>query len=190
MKYEKAGAGIATFSRIGGDFIITVPPARTLGVLLFLPVWLVGWAFGEIMVCGQLLGYGTVTPNAAAYVFLVIWLVGWTIGGAWAIYSFVWNLFGQEIVRLNLIDLLHYKQIAGIRFASKKYRMNDAIAFKPAAAAANKVRGNGQAITYDKSSVSFDYGRKTIAIFPGIDEAEAKHIISQMKASCAAVRLG
>jgi hypothetical protein len=133
LNYEEKGAGKANFSYHAGDFIITVPPARNVGDLLFVSVWLVIWASLEVLVTRQLLGYSEIIPNAASNAVLAIFLIGWTMGGGFQIYSFVWNLFGQEIVRLNLIDLLHYKQVFGFRFASKKYRMSDAMAFKPGA---------------------------------------------------------
>jgi hypothetical protein len=37
------------------------------------------------------------TPRA----FISLWLVGWLLGECWAIYSWFWTAFGEEIVQIK-----------------------------------------------------------------------------------------
>jgi hypothetical protein len=65
---------------------VTLPPARSVPGMLFLAVWLTGWAFGEVQVTQQLLS----PADGAPQLFLVAWLIGWTVGGAFALATLIW----------------------------------------------------------------------------------------------------
>ena len=69
-------------------------------MILFMPVWLVGWAFGEVMAVATLLGGAglvKVANPSAPTGFLLVWLVLWTAGGGLAFVAFAWNAFGREV---------------------------------------------------------------------------------------------
>jgi hypothetical protein len=88
---------------------IVIPPAKNGFPTRFLAFWLVGWAIGEIVVAGWLVGLslGVVAPphmkndNIAPVPFLLLWLAGWTVGGVYAIDLFVWRSRGREWVRID-----------------------------------------------------------------------------------------
>src|SRR5262245_23153140 len=73
---------------------IVIPAKRQVFVMLFMSVWLCGWAFGEIIVP---IRFARVADSPVALFFLV-WFTLWTIGGAFVLYSLFWMLAGKEIV--------------------------------------------------------------------------------------------
>ncbi len=90
---------------------ITIPSRKNWFIILFLGFWLMGWAFGEIMVLG-IIGTSVFaaavgkTPDASAGFlgvsgFLLFWLAGWTVGGGYAIYLFLWQVTGKEVVDVS-----------------------------------------------------------------------------------------
>ena len=83
---------------MGGGFVLTVPKRRSVFPMLFLPLWLVGWAFGEVTALGQVL---TGSSPDGSSLFMLVWLTGWTLGGGWAIATLVWLIAGRERVRVE-----------------------------------------------------------------------------------------
>jgi hypothetical protein len=60
-------------------------------------VWGVGWAFGAISATRELMLGSRNAPD----LFLTVWLTGWMLGGSWAVYVWLWNAVGKEIVVLQ-----------------------------------------------------------------------------------------
>ena len=58
----------------------TIPARRNWFFLLFMSLWLVGWAFGELGAAHQLVSNDSAGLEAKA--FLIVWLAFWTFGGA------------------------------------------------------------------------------------------------------------
>src|SRR5712692_6098094 len=81
----------STVQQVAEGVRCEMPPKRHLFALLFLPVWLVGWCFGEIAVIRELLW------GRGAHLFLMVWLLGWTVGGAFALFTFLWQLAGKDV---------------------------------------------------------------------------------------------
>lgn len=74
------------------------PARRKAGLILFMMVWLAGWAFGEYFALSEILRGGNVVGST----FLLVWLTIWTLGGLFAMRVLAWNLFGSE--RLFITD--------------------------------------------------------------------------------------
>ncbi len=93
-----------TLDEIEGLQII-IPPVRSRFMRLFLGLWLVGWAFGELGAVGALIGMGLGFaphfPNNLPVFFLVFWLVAWTVGGIFALDTFIWQSRGHESIRID-----------------------------------------------------------------------------------------
>ena len=68
------------------------PARRSIARVLFLWLWLAGWAAGEVFALSELTRGG----NIAGALFLLVWLVIWTIGGLGVLTIVLWNLFGAE----------------------------------------------------------------------------------------------
>ena len=65
-----------------GDALRVVVPARRNGLmLLFIPIWLMGWAFGGVMALATIFAEKV---RGAPLLFFLVWLCLWTAGGAWA----------------------------------------------------------------------------------------------------------
>src|SRR5512147_2649649 len=80
----------------GLQFVI--PPRRQLFPMVFLPIWLAGWLFGESAVIRELAS-GRI--HGGPLLFVVIWLAAWTVGGAFALSYLLWMLAGRERVILR-----------------------------------------------------------------------------------------
>jgi len=68
------------------------PARRNIVAVLFLSLWLAGWAAGEAFALSELTRGG----NIAGALFLLAWLAIWTLGGLAALAIVLWNLFGSE----------------------------------------------------------------------------------------------
>ena len=68
------------------------PARRNIFAILFLTLWLGGWAFGEYFALGEILRGG----NIVASLFMLAWVSVWTLGGLGAGAVLLWNLFGSE----------------------------------------------------------------------------------------------
>lgn len=56
------------------------PARRNIVLVLFLMLWLTGWAFGEYFALSQILRGG----NIFGSLFLLVWASFWTLGGLFA----------------------------------------------------------------------------------------------------------
>src|SRR6266853_594766 len=92
----------ATVEDDGTTVSISAPAARSWLAILFLPVWLCGWAAGELFALSVLFhlripwGRSAQPVAGPASAFLIFWLCMWTVGGAWALYSWLWMIAGHE----------------------------------------------------------------------------------------------
>jgi hypothetical protein len=148
---------------------IVVPAARQMFVLIFLPIWLCGWAFGEASAARQLSrGAGS------ADLFLIVWLCGWTLGGAGALFSFLWNLAGREILILERGLFSVRREIFGIGW-TRQYQLEhvSALRVQPLDAQASSSRR-----LFAAGRIAFDHGARTVRCGGSVDEAEAKQLVT------------
>lgn len=89
---------------------IVIPAPRVWPVVVFLALWLAGWATGEVFALRQILSPAPV----AARVFLAGWLAFWTFGGVSALAICLWMLVGHERVRLRSDSLLIQREAFGL----------------------------------------------------------------------------
>jgi hypothetical protein len=162
------------------SLIVEIPVKRNWFQLLFLSFWLCGWAAGEVMVPVSFFS-GKGPPGAR--LFTVAWLGMWTVGGAFAIYAWLWQIAGKEIIRLTSSALI--KRRAVNRFGRDKefslahvrnLRVVPSQGFNPFDFASA-----GQLWGLSGGSIAFDYGARTYRFGQGVDESEAKSIVSKFK---------
>jgi hypothetical protein len=166
----REGQGYVRF-KSGGPILITA----------FLAVWLCGWAVGEVTVAALLLRPETYTGQGPG-LFLVVWLIAWTIGGGLAAFIFAWMLFGEEVVETNLSSLKHTARMFSLSrartFGANEIRNMSWM---------DRARQQGPFPVANPlsmlSSLSFDYGTRTIRIFSGIERAEAGRAIDVIRSS-------
>src|SRR5262249_7494828 len=101
--------GRATIEDDGLSLRVSLPPRRSVFLILFLGAWLGGWYFGETSAIREL-----TTSSSGEQGFLVFWLAGWTVGGTLALLTFLWMLFGREVIELRPDALLHRRAILGV----------------------------------------------------------------------------
>ena len=109
----------ATLTDTTLGLVVTIPVKRNRFALLFLPVWLVGWAFGEAVAAANLID-GDVAPEAR--VFLMVWLAFWTLGGGAAVLAVLWMLAGRERITLGAAELGIRRELFGLG-REKKYEL-------------------------------------------------------------------
>lgn len=178
-----------------GDAIrITIPSRKNWFNIFFTGFWLVGWTLGEITVIAMIIaglvaliaGKGPQTSGGIGGMFfmglfILAWLGVWTVGGVFAWRSFLWNLAGKEIV--------------DITYPSITLRSNISVFSRPREYLAEHIRelrvcpgsqhGDGWSNFFlwstPKGSLAFDYGARTIYFGSGVEEAEAKQILSTIQ---------
>ncbi len=102
-RWDRVNRLVADMQRLRGPLRISVrqtedglgiyiPPSRKIATILFLMVWLGGWAAGQYFAVGELWRSGFRLPG----VVLIVWIIPWTLGGIGVIWVILWQLFGQE----------------------------------------------------------------------------------------------
>lgn len=157
-----------------GGLSISMPAPRHPFALLFLPVWLVGWGFGELSAIRSLLAGTTNEPR----LFLLVWLAFWTLGGGWAALTLLRMLVGKERLDLDGDVLRHRHELLGLG-RSKEYELRHVHGLRAAAAAGLPAAWRG--LAPGQGTIAFDYGAKTIRVGDGLEEAEAAQIISRLQ---------
>ena len=87
-RWERVNRLVADMQRLYGPLRISVrqtedglgiyiPPSRKIATILFLMLWLCGWAAGQYFAVGELWRSGFRLPG----VVLIIWIIPWTLGG-------------------------------------------------------------------------------------------------------------
>ncbi len=157
----------------GNRIQISIPSQKIWFTLIFLPLWLTGWAFGEISAIHQVMKNGF-------SVFMMIWLTGWTIGGGFAILMLLWQIAGQEIIQVSGQSIIVTKTIFNLGFP-KEYNAGYVKDLRISISITNENsqwgRNNSTNYLVGYPKLAFDYGAKTIQFGNGIDEAEAKQIL-------------
>jgi len=191
MAYEKPGNPRYSVERTPTGMIFSIPSRKNWFIILFLGFWLMGWAMGEITVLG-ILGAGIfefldggikglfeMGAETFGGVFLIIWLAGWTVGGAFAIYAWLWQVSGVERIIISGDSLKIEKKIP-VWGRVKNYRVSSISSLRIASPAASKwPKSSG--MEFRGGLLAFDYGAKTVNFGMGIDEAEAKMILKEIK---------
>lgn len=187
-----------SIEEIGYSLKITIPSRKNLLILLFLGFWLIGWAFGEIIVAGMLLagavGYLTNSPEiskagAAALsgggLFMLVWLGMWTVGGGFALYTFFWQLVGKEQIEVGSDSIKIQRAIFGLG-RTQEYlsaHIRD-LRVTPFAQDSNPFGFSRGLSLWGLAGghLAFDYGSQTRRFGSGVEEAEASQILAKILA--------
>ncbi len=157
---------------------ITIPAKRNILMMLFIPVWLVGWGFGEVFV-----GYALVNNvNSGAKLFMGAWLVMWTVGGGFAVYAWLWLTVGKEIIRAGPELLAIKRDVLGFGRLTE-YEWTHIFNLRASVQVWNPfARDAGmQLCGVSGGNVAFDYGATTIRFANFLDEAEAKQLVKELE---------
>ena len=186
-EFETPHGGVSTISREAGVLRITVPALVPGATLVFVAFWLILWSVAGLVALSSLLGklvggYGA-GPSLVngSSLFLAVWCVLWVFGEVYATKYVFWGLFGREDIIVSQSGLEHRKTCLGIS-RSKSYQVSIISRFRTAPAVSNKLRGEGDDNPVpDASSISFDYGSKSVIMASGMDDAEATRIVEEVR---------
>jgi hypothetical protein len=155
---------------------IRIPSKRNVFLLAFLTFWLCGWLAGEIMAP---IGFFTqVGKNPGAAAFMLVWLCFWTVGGACAIYIWLWQVKGCEVVTVSPAALGIKREVFGYG-RSKHYDAAEIRQLRVAPVPFDPFDFRA-GLTFwgiGGGALAFDYGFKTFRFGAGVDEAEARVIL-------------
>ena len=165
------------------DIQIIIPAKKNWFVIIFLGAWLCAWCGGEIGVLSFVIK-GVVFRHQPGVLFILVWLVAWSVGGVFAFRFFLWSIKGKEIITVGQGTLMIDKR-AALFFKPKTYDLNEVRSIRIQEdnsfyGSSGRRYGSYNALNAG-GTIRFDYGLQTVKFAAGIDEAEAKYIIQQLK---------
>lgn len=177
-KIQPADARI-TITETPHGLRIVMPCRRSWFVIGFLGFWICGWAVAEIMVAIQFLN-GDAPPEGE--LFMLAWFGIWTVSGMLAIYAWLWQVWGKEIVIAQGQTFKTRRDIGGFGF-DKKYDLQQIrnlhvrqVGFNPFDFSSSlQLWGIGGGV------IAFDYGTRIYRFGAGLDETEAKLAVTAVK---------
>ena len=159
---------------------VIIPRRRQWLAGLFLTFWLGGWGFGEVLVLSQLL-FGEQGHQSG---FLLFWFGGWTVAGAFAIWTWIQFFFGTQTVVVGQ-GILSLSTMKNPFCPLKEYDLT-AVRKMRVSAFQGGLFGMGGTSGMDywyggPPMIQFDYGASTVGFGNGMDEAEAKELLHELK---------
>jgi hypothetical protein len=171
----------------GDSLVITLPARRDWITIVFLGIWSLVWLGVEVtvlsVVVGSLLRGGpglAAAEIAAAAPFAILWLSIWTFGGLFALYTWLWQVTGREVIEVSREGIKLSRQVLG-RGRAKTYlaeHIQD-LRVSPSPFASLAAWRGGRQPWAMLGALAFDYGARTIR-FADTDEAEAKQILKEI----------
>ncbi len=156
----------------GIEVIISARKSQLVNFVLVL--WMIAWAYGEITILGKLLNLGDKSPDA----FLVFWIFGWTLGGLFAVFMWLWNDQGREIIRISASELRYSREY--VLFSRSRVYQTSLISnlrLNPQTISNIEMEGGMEFWGLAGGTIAFDYDRGIYKFGLGLDEAEAIDII-------------
>lgn len=156
-----------------------MPCRRSFFVIGFLAFWICGWGAAEYMVAKQVMT-GDAPPDGE--VFMFAWLGVWTLGGGVAIYAWLWQVMGKEIVLVHGQTFKIRRDIGGFGL-DKDYDLTQmrTLRVSPITLSPMNVSSSLQLWGVGGGVIAFDYGARTYRFGAGLDEAEAKQVMTAIK---------
>jgi hypothetical protein len=179
-----------TDDEIGG-FCITIPAQRNVPLILFLAVWLCGWAIGEVMVPAGVLvrmisGQGKMAVGEDLFV-LLLWFPLWTVGGLMVMLALWWSFAGREVILVSDGALVVRREVGPLQ-RSRTYDLARVrnLRFSPPVYNPFSMSGSWgyqlQFLGLAGGNVAFDHGETTRRFGSGLSETEAARLIATILA--------
>jgi hypothetical protein len=163
-----------------GDSLQIVIPAKKDGfMILFLTIWLIIWAVAEIASPVALMNYKD--EGIGVVVVLVVWLIVWTIGGLYAMFAWLWNTQGKEIISVSGQYLSVKNDVLGFG----RWRQYESTQIRNLRVS----KGNESWGSLDYTMqcwglagglLAFEYGTRLYRFGMGVDESAAKEILHRI----------
>ena len=198
MEYAGTLASRAVVNDSPEGLEVVIPAPRIWPVVVFLGLWLAGWATGEAFALRQIL----LPSPLPAKVFLAVWLAFWTFGGTAALAICVWMLVGHERVRLRPDALTLQREAFGLGptrvYELDRIRNLRAQPLPPlaggtvarderapdgtGAAPAEQAKAVLRAIGIGGPGISFTYASRPVRFGVALDPLEAHGVVAQLEA--------
>jgi len=165
-----------TITDTAQELHIVMPCRRSWLVICLLGFWICGWAVAEVMVAIQVLN-GDAPPEGEF--FMLAWFGVWTVSGVLAIYAWLWQVFGKEIVimRGQTFKIRHGIGRFGFEKECDLLQMRN-LHVGPAGFNPLEFSSILQLWGIGGGVIAFDHGTKTYRFGAGLDEAEAKQTVA------------
>jgi hypothetical protein len=154
---------------------VTIPARRNWFVILFLPLWLAGWAAGDVAVLSQVIDD---PPTGGEGPFILVWLVLWNVFGPLFALFWLWTVAGKEIVTLDA-EVLSLRYALGRVGWTRRFARDQVAALRVSPSATAEARS--LAWWPGAGTIAFDYGARTYRFGSGLDEAEAKQVAADLR---------
>ena len=171
--------GRSTVNEYPEGIQVVIPAKKSFFVNIFLATWLMAWVYGEIVVIDRLFSNQGQTPDA----FIVFYAFAWTLSGMLAIFVWLWNNRGREVIRISDDELRRSREY--VWFSISKFyqaRHISNLRISDLSPASLEMGGGMEFWGLAGGSITFDYKSSLGKIGLGIDEAEAGRIIEVIKA--------
>ena len=178
VKIQPASSRI-TITDTAQELHIVMPCRRSWLVICLLGFWICGWAVAEVMVAGQFLN-GDAPPEGEF--FMLAWFGVWTVSGVLAIYAWLWQVFGKEIVTVRG-QTFKIRHGVGRYGFDKEYDLLQMRNLRVGPAGFNPLEFSSilQLWGIGGGVIAFDYDAKAYRFGAGLDEAEAKQTMAAVK---------
>lgn len=181
-RWEMLNNGKATIESKGDTISVSVPADRNLFILILNTIFMWGWGWGFKVALTGLVNFEIEQQEGRT--FVTFWLLLWTITGLLIIRFILWGFFGRETFRLSPTNAELSKMVFGIgkknSFDTKELKN---LRFQAVDTGLNYQMINWRAWGVGRfpGKIQFDYGMRTYSFGAGVDDAEAKYIISEIQ---------
>lgn len=179
MAYVPPASGRASITTNLNGVLISIPSQRNLFVAGFMAIWLCGWSFGGFMAAANL--FRADTPLFARG-FLLFWLCGWA-AGLWFVGRTLYLMFaGKEVISVTR-EALSISCPGRFRTVLRTYRMNEVRRLRAQSTDQSGPFGmvSRQGFGTRPGTLRFDHGMGSVTFAAGIDEPEARHILTFLR---------
>ncbi|MGC4052606.1 MAG: hypothetical protein QM757_25025 [Paludibaculum sp.] len=181
MVVSAATSQQARISYPSGNLEVSLPSRKNWFILIFLGIWMIGWAVGELGVLGLL--FSGIVQGPAPPIILA-WLILWTIGGILALTFLLWGLIGREVISFRENALIIRRQIGRFGFdrrfeLAKVHNLRGAAWLTDAGGVIGSIgRFSGA------GTIVFDCGGFTHRFGAGLEPEEAARVVEVLAPHC------
>ncbi|MBI5294300.1 MAG: hypothetical protein HY869_02410 [Chloroflexi bacterium] len=179
-----------TSENTGSSLKIIIPSRKNWFIIIFFGFWLMIWAVGEIALSLSFISAITdivfgkkIFEGFFGSIFMLIILTIWTGFASVILYTWLWNITGNETIEVTDKSI----QIAHRIFSfgkPKEYLVAHIKDLRAIPFIANEIWGFRIRFRFTwgvpPGTLSFDYGAKTVNFGSGCEEAEAKMILKEI----------
>lgn len=158
---------------------LVIPYSRSWFVIGFLGFWLCAWVVAEVLIPLRFLEG---EAPSGGWSLMVAWFVVWTVAGVLAVYAWLWQVMGKEIVTVRDGSLTLRRDVGGFGL-DKVYDLDQVreLRAEPAVFDPMDLSMALQLWGIGGGAIAFDYEGKIRRFGIGLDETEAKQAVAAIK---------